>query len=55
MSIAINKQKCVGCGRCQNVCPGSLIKIDESGKAYIKYQRIAGAVPLALRNVPYTQ
>lgn len=39
MSIAINKEKCVGCGRCTKVCPGSLIKRDESGKAYIKYPR----------------
>lgn len=39
MSIAINSQKCVGCGKCKNVCPGSLIKIDDSGKAYIKYPK----------------
>jgi adenylylsulfate reductase subunit B len=37
MSIAINKNKCVGCGQCKKVCPGSLIKLDAEKKAYIKY------------------
>ena len=36
MSIVIDKSKCIGCKRCRNVCPGSLIKTDENGKAYIK-------------------
>ncbi len=39
MSIEINKDNCIGCRKCQAVCPGSLIKLDESGKAYIKYPR----------------
>ena len=45
MSIVIDKSKCIGCKRCRNVCPGSLIKTDENGKAYIP--RIAGAAPPA--------
>ena len=39
MSIAINKSKCIGCGRCSVVCPGSLIKLGEDKKAYIKYPK----------------
>lgn len=39
MSIAINAGKCIGCGRCRIVCPGSLIKQDKNQKAYIKYPR----------------
>lgn len=39
MSIRINKNKCVGCKRCLEVCPGSLIKTDATGKAYIKYPK----------------
>ena len=34
MSIVIDKSKCIGCKRCRNVCPGSLIKTDENGKAF---------------------
>lgn len=52
MSIAINKQKCVGCGRCQNVCPGSLIKIDESGKAYIKYPKDCWGCTSCIKECP---
>ena len=39
MSITINQKKCIGCGQCMQVCPGSLIKADESGKAYIRYPK----------------
>ena len=39
MSIVINKSKCVGCGQCSIVCPGSLIKMGEDRKAYIKYPK----------------
>ena len=39
MSIVINKSKCVGCGQCSIVCPGSLIKMGEDKKAYIKYPK----------------
>lgn len=37
MSIAINKDKCIGCKRCLYVCPGSLIKFTVDKKAFIKY------------------
>lgn len=39
MSIWIDKARCVGCGKCSVVCPGSLIKLDENKKAYIKYPK----------------
>jgi adenylylsulfate reductase subunit B len=39
MSIAIDKAKCKGCKKCTAVCPGSLIKCDKDGKAYIKYPK----------------
>lgn len=37
MSIAINKANCIGCGKCLVVCPGSLIKMGEDNRAFIKY------------------
>ncbi len=30
MSIAIDASKCIGCGRCSEVCPGNLIKVEET-------------------------
>ncbi len=39
MSIAIDRDKCIGCGSCGAVCPGGLIKIDAEKKAFIKYPK----------------
>lgn len=39
MSIVIDKNKCIGCGKCQAICPGSLISSMEDGKAYMKYPK----------------
>ena len=39
MSIVINKEKCAGCGQCSIVCSGSLIKMGEDKKAYMKYPK----------------
>lgn len=39
MSIAINPDKCTGCRKCLQVCPGSLIKQGADNKAFIKYPK----------------
>lgn len=39
MSVEIDREKCVGCRRCHDVCPGSLIKIGSDDKAFIKYPK----------------
>lgn len=39
MSIRIDAAKCKACGRCQHVCPGSLIKSGEGGKAVLRYPK----------------
>lgn len=35
MSIQINNNICIGCGRCTQVCPGSLIGLNAEHKACI--------------------
>ena len=40
MSVIINKDQCVGCRKCKEVCPGNLIKIDEKNKGDITYWNI---------------
>lgn len=39
MSIRIEQEKCVGCQRCVEVCPGNLIKLDLAGRAAIRHPR----------------
>lgn len=51
MSIAIDREKCIGCGKCGTVCPGSLIKIN-AGKAYIKYPRDCWGCTACIKECP---
>lgn len=38
MSIKINRDMCAGCGKCRQVCPGSLLRKEKiSNKTYIKH------------------
>ena len=39
MSIKIDRHKCTGCGKCREVCPGSLLAEDPAGKTQIKYPK----------------
>lgn len=38
MSIRINEKSCIGCGKCAQVCPGTLIAVSGK-KACMKYPR----------------
>lgn len=38
MSIWIHEERCIGCGKCEAVCPGTLIALSE-GHAQMKYPR----------------
>lgn len=38
MSIWINQKKCIACRKCETICPGTLIDL-ENGFAQIKYPR----------------
>ncbi len=39
MGVKVDKEKCVGCGRCADECPGDVIRMDPEGKLpYNKYK-----------------
>ena len=52
MSIDIDKKKCVGCGRCRDVCPGTLIALDSDRRAYIKYPRDCWGCTSCIKECP---
>lgn len=52
MSIAINREKCVGCGKCHEACPGTLIGLDADKKAYIKYPKDCWGCTSCLKECP---
>lgn len=39
MSIVIDKTTCTGCGKCREVCPGSLLYATGDGKTEIRYPK----------------
>lgn len=52
MSIAIDKNKCIGCGKCHDICPGTLIKLDTDKKAYIKYPKDCWGCTSCIKECP---
>ena len=52
MSISIDQSKCIGCGKCHNVCPGTLIKINENKKAFIKYPKDCWGCTSCIKECP---
>ena len=52
MSINIDPNICIGCGKCHDVCPGTLIKINEQKKAFIKYPKDCWGCTSCIKECP---
>ena len=52
MSISIDQSICIGCGKCHDVCPGTLIKINEQRKAFIKYPKDCWGCTSCIKECP---
>ena len=49
--IKINKEKCIGCGMCESICP-EVFEIGDDMKAKIKAQKKIPCVKEAISNCP---
>ncbi|WP_406040173.1 ferredoxin family protein [Succinimonas sp.] len=52
MSIRIDTSRCIGCGRCAGVCPGSLLRVSQSGVAEISSPRDCWGCCSCLKECP---
>jgi ferredoxin len=49
--IKVNKEKCVGCGLCKNIC-GEVFELGKDGKAFAKAQKDLPCVKEAIESCP---
>jgi len=52
MSIQIDKDKCIGCNECCNICPGNLIGTDRDNRAFIKCPQDCWGCTACLKECP---
>lgn len=53
MSIAIDSMKCRACGKCLDVCPGSLIVQRRRQKAVIRYPKDCWGCASCIKECPF--
>lgn len=52
MSIIIDENKCIACGKCEQICPGNLIGKDEKGKAKMNYPKDCWGCAACVKECP---
>jgi len=53
MSIKIDLEKCMGCGRCVEACPGNLLGQNADGRAFIRQERDCWGCASCLKECPF--
>ena len=51
MTIKINKEKCIGCGMCESICP-EVFEMGDDSKARVKKQKEIPCVKETISNCP---
>lgn len=52
MSIRIEQPRCIGCGRCTEICPGNLLRLDAAQKAMILHPQDCWGCTACLKACP---
>lgn len=51
VKIAVDKEKCIGCGLCASMC-GEVFEMGKDGKAFVKAQKDIPCVKEAIESCP---
>ncbi len=51
-TVSIDRDTCIGCNKCVNLCPMKILKLDESKKVIVTNEKICDAAYGCIRICP---